>query len=484
MKKALFIGLGALVVAALVLLGTRSTDSSDEVGESAQPEVVAEPRTAAQTDARLGPTSGESTRVDAEEARHRRNSERSRWTRLYGTIERLDETGVTRFPVAQLELLLSGGTGEALRTRTDDAGRYEFQTRPGRWTLASAPADGLAWSDALEIPQQEELRYDRVISSPIKRCVRVWRRVDDELDPVFGANVTVVEGSVDIEGWRSPLRTSPWTSQSDMEGIAQVLVPSGPTSVSCTLAVRAEGLAPFIGVFESQRLSDPDACLHVTLWSEGPLLEGVVLDPDGVPLPGAAVCLLVDHSTGDGVWRNEGEALRPEQLPPTQPDVAWTDARGAFSLAGPGSEIVDIQAARVVVFPRRSELVQHWTVELDDPRSQPNGILVRIPPSRPVQLLLVDAAGRPRAGAVSVRDVFGTPFAPAGQPLRWIPASDNARVFPAPDGRVTLLHPSGGLVVGISPYDANGVPQWQRDELRIEVPEGSGEVELRVGLGF
>lgn len=482
-RKVLFIGSGALVIAVLALLWPRGEKSLDDEAVGAQPETqeVAGPRSG--EDERLTPTTVETSRVDADEARQRRQTSRASWTRLHGKIERLGEDGRSRHPVADLELALFGGAEAELRTRTDQAGHYEFMTRPGPKQLGASPSDGPAWCDTLDVPADDELVHDRLLTGTTKRCVRVWRRDGDELAPLYGATVSLVEGAVDLAWWSSPLRSRATSSVTEVEGVAQVLAPRGGQPVPCTLEVRADGFLPFVGALEAVNVEEDTDCVHVTLFGEGPTLEGIVLDPEGLAVPGAAVLLLVEHSTGDGVWMNEGEALRPPQLPMTQPPVTWTDERGGFSLAGPGSEIVDIQSARVVVFPRRSELVQHWSVELSDPRSQPDGIVVRIPPSRPVRLVFLSPLGHPHAGAASLRDAFGSPYAPVDAPLRWIPASDAARVFPARDGSVEVLLPSGPLVVGISPSDANGTPQWQRDEIGIEVPEGSDRIELRVGVG-
>ena len=484
MKKALFIGIGVLLVALLALLWPRGSEPTQDDVAGAQPAEEESAAPARVDDERLTPASVEATRVDADEARQRRKASRTSWTRLHGKIEQLGEDGRSRRPVADLELALFGGDETVLRTRTDEAGRYEFMTRPGPKQLGASPSDGPAWWDALDVPAEDEFVHDRLLVGTTKRCVRVWRRDGDELAPLYGATVSLVEGAVDLAWWSSPLRSRATTSTTDMQGMAEVIAPLGGQSVPCTLEVRADGFMPFVGTLEGSSAGEDSSCVHVTLWSEGPMLEGVVLDPEGLAVPGAAVFLLVEHSTGDGVWMNEGEMLRPQQLPMTQPPVTWTDERGGFSVAGPGAEIVDIQSARVVVFPRRNNLVHHWAVELSDPRSQPDGVVVRIPRARPVRLVFLDVHGRPRAGAASLRDAFGSPYAPADAPLRWIHASDSARVFRAPEGGVELLLPSGPVVVGISPYDANGVPQWQRDEIGVDVPEGSDEIELRVGVGY
>lgn len=481
MRKLLaaLLALAVLFAVGLFLSRDGTEDPADSVAEpaGAAPDVV-EPST---------PDAGSSSPlVERSEYRAPERVETARRdprARVSGTIVQVD--GNVRVPVANLEIVVFDGGGPEARTRTDAEGRFELRAEPGSRKIGAAAPNAPAWWDRIELPADGDVRYDREIGRYRKHCVQVWRREGEELVPVGRARVRLAAcEELDAEQLVSPLFSRSLGFETTNDGRAQVLTDvDGPYLIE----VSAEGLVTQVSRFDlspflsSSRFDPEDGCLHVTLRNEGPPISGIVQAPDGSPLAGAAVFLDLHDSTGTGYVTREGGHWTPMMLAPAQPPMAWTDDQGAFTLPGPGPEVIDILSARVVVQPRRSNLVHHWSVDLDASERDGSTVFVRLPAARSITLRIIGRDGQPARGLVSARDLDGMPHAPAGSPAIWLGPEHTGRLFPAQDGSVRLQHVGGSLRVGISLYDAPGKPRWDAGEVEVNVPS-SGVADVRVQL--
>ncbi|MFM7296581.1 MAG: hypothetical protein ACKO4Q_05080 [Planctomycetota bacterium] len=403
--------------------------------------------------------------------------------RVHGTIVQLDSN--VRVPMANVEIVVYGGRGPEVRARTDAEGRFELRAEPGSRRIGAAPLNAPAWWDALDLPPEGDVTYDREVNASRKHCLRVWRREGEELMPVGGARVRVGScDEVDAEQLASPFFARSHGLETRNDGTVQVMTGA---EGKYALEVSADGLvtqvvALDLSPFLSRSFYDSlDGCMHVVLRNAGPPITGLVTAPDGTPLAGAAVFLDVHDSAGAGFVAREGGNWVPQALAASQPPMAWTDEQGGFLLAGPGPEVIDILSARIVVQPRRAGLVHHCVAEVDMSERDGATVFVSVPAARERTLRIVDREGKPVRGDVSVRDMDGLPHAPAGSAALWLGAQHTGRVFPSRDGRVKLVHAGGPARVGISPYDEGGRPRWDASEIEVVVP-AAGDGEVRVQL--
>ena len=405
-------------------------------------------------------------------------------TRVSGTIVRLD--GNLRVPMANLEIVVFDGEGPEVRARTNSEGRFELRAEPGSRKIGAAPPNAPAWWDEIELPADGDVRYDRELAANRKHCVQVWRREGEELVPVGRARVRLAAcEELDAEQLLAPLFSHSLGFETSNDGRALVLTDvEGPYLIE----VSAEGLvsqvshldlSPFIS---SSRFDAEDGCLHVSLRNEGPPISGIVQSPDGSPLAGAAVFLDIRDSAGAGYVTRESGNWTPSMLEPAQPPMAWTDEQGAFTLPGPGPEVIDILSARVVVQPRRPNLVHHWSVDLDTSERDGSTVFVRLPAARSITLHIHGRDGKLARGLVSACDQDGMPHAPAGYPAIWLGPQHTGRLFSAPDGKVRLQHVGGPLRVGISLHDEQGNPTVALPHTLDVVVPTNGDADVRVEL--
>ena len=473
-----------LVLAALVAGGLfLSRDASDTPADSSAEPAAAAPDVVEPSSPAADSVSPLIDRSEYKAPERVETARRDPRTRVSGTIVRVD--GSLRVPMANLEIVVFDGGGPEVRARTDADGRFELRAEPGSRKIGAAPPNAPAWWDRIELPPDGEVRFDRELAAYRKHCVQVWRREGEELVPVGRARVRLAAcEELDVEQLVSPLFSRSLGFETSNDGRVQVLTDvEGPYLIE----VSAEGLvsqvsrldlSPFIS---SSRFDPEDGCLHVTLRNEGPPISGIVQAPDGSPLAGAAVFLDIRDSTGTGYVTREGGNWTPSMLEPAQPPMAWTDEEGAFTLPGPGPEVIDILSARVVVQPRRPNLVHHWSVDIDTSERDGSTVLVRLPASRSVTLRLIGRDGKPVRGIASASDQDGMPHAPAGSPALWLGPQHTDRLFPTQDGKVRLQHVGGPLRVGISLYDEQGQPRWDAGAVEVVVPT-SGDAEVRVQL--
>lgn len=475
----------ALLVLATLAIGwvVLSRDESPAPAEAVAAPQAAAPETSLDAAPESGSVTAPLERSDPSARERVESSPPDLRARIRGSVVRIGDN--VRAPMARIEIVVFGGGKPESRTRTDADGSFDLLAEPGSRWIGAAPPNAPAWWDPIELPAEGSVRYDREFEANRKHCVRVWRREGEELVPVGGARVRLAAcRELDAEQLISPLFSASLGFETSNDGRAQVL-----TNVQglYMVEVTADGLASQVSrldlsPFVSSSPFDPDdGCMHVTLRNEGPPVSGVVFAPDGTPLAGAAVFLDIRDSTGEGhVTRAEGNWV-PSAVAPVQPPMTWTDEQGAFTLPGPGPEVVDILSAQVVVLPRRRNLVHHWTVPFDVNPRDGTTVLVQLPVARVVTLRIVDAEGSPTQGMASARDQDGMPHAPAGSPAVWLGPQHSGRVFPAQNGRVQLVHAGGVLRVGLSPYDTNGAPRWDPTEVEVKVPP-DGDADVLVQL--
>lgn len=250
-----------------------------------------------------------------------------------------------------------------------------------------------------------------------------------------------------------------------------VAIIEGVTLGEClNVVVRRPGLAPV--EVDCARAGEGAGTIDVTL-ERGAIVRGVVLDPDGLPIPSARVSVRADSSTASA----SATGMRGRRLQRFSGLAATTtDGAGAFTLA-------DLKPGRIEIVANAERFVPSEPVPVDlVPGSD---IAIEIPLERGAALegVVVTAAGEPAAGAsVIVSPPAMTRFVGrSGRAWQGGPGgmlAQGSAVEAGPDGRF--------VIEGLEPDSEIGVQarlDGDESERRVLVPGDEPVTLTLVAMG-